>query len=161
VSLARLCAVVGDVRPLGVRGGGARPELPQAGRFPRYGQRAVPGRDTIGGKAFKAAYDRFAAGSSIDQNTISQWTSGKLFEKAIANVFQKARSGPITRDLLFEGLWQIKNEKLGGLAPGITFNKNAPPAQNDCYALLNLTTSGYTAPKGSQFECFKGLPKGF
>jgi branched-chain amino acid transport system substrate-binding protein len=137
------------------------PNFRKLGVFLGTGNAPYQAGDTIGGKAFKAAYDRFAAGSSIDQNTISQWTSGKLFEKAIANVFQKARSGPITRDLLFEGLWQIKNEKLGGLAPGITFNKNAPPAQNDCYALLNLTTSGYTAPKGSQFECFKGLPKGF
>jgi branched-chain amino acid transport system substrate-binding protein len=117
--------------------------------------------DTVGGKAFRAAYDRFAPGSSIDQNTVSQWTSGKLFEKAIANVFETARSGPITRELLFEGLWMIKNEKLDGLAPPISFNKQAPPSQNDCYALLNLTTEGYTAPKGSKFECFKGLPKGF
>ena len=100
-------------------------------------------------------------GSSIDQNLISAWSSGKLFEKAIARVFDKARRGPITTDLILEGLWQIKNEKLDGLASGISFNRNAPPTPNDCYALLNLTTAGFTAPMGSKFECFKGLPKGF
>jgi branched-chain amino acid transport system substrate-binding protein len=137
------------------------PNFRKLGVYLGTGNAPYQAADTAGGKVFKAAYDRFAAGSSIDQNTISQWTSGKLFEKAIANVFQTARSGPITRDLLFEGLWQIKNEKLDGLAPGITFNKTAPPNPNDCYALLNLTTAGYTAPKGSKFECFSGLPKGF
>ena len=55
----------------------------------------------------------------------------------------------------------IKNEKLDGLAPPITFNKNGLPTKNDCYALLNLTTEGYTAPKGAKFECFASLPKGF
>jgi branched-chain amino acid transport system substrate-binding protein len=137
------------------------PNFRKLGVYLGTGNAPYQASDTVGGKAFHAAYDRFAAGSSIDQNTISQWTSGKLFEKAIEKVFQKARSGPITRELLLEGLWQIKNEKLDGLAPGITFNKNAPPNPNDCYALLNLTTSGYTAPKGSKFECFSGLPKGF
>ena len=137
------------------------PNFRKLGVFLGTGNAPYQANDTVGGKAFKAAYDRFAPGSSIDQNTISQWTSGKLFEKAIANVFEKARSGPITRDMLFEGLWMIKNEKLDGLAPGISFNKQAPPTQNDCYALLNLTPNGYTAPKGSKFECFKGLPRGF
>jgi branched-chain amino acid transport system substrate-binding protein len=137
------------------------PNFRKLGVFLGTGSAPYQATDTVGGKAFRAAYDRFAPGSSLDQNTISQYTSGRLFEKAIANVFEKARSGPITRELLFEGLWMIKNEKLDGLAPGITFNKQAPPTQNDCYALLNLTTEGYTAPKGSKFECFKGLPKGF
>ena len=137
------------------------PNFRKLGVYLGTGTAPYQANDTVGGKEFKAAYDRFAPGSSIDQNTISQWASGRLFEKAIANVFEKARGGAITRELLFEGLWMIKNEKLDGLAPSITFNKNAPPTQNDCYALLNLTTEGYTAPKGSRFECFKGLPKGF
>jgi branched-chain amino acid transport system substrate-binding protein len=137
------------------------PNFRKLGVFLGTGNAPYQASDTIGGRLFRAAYDKFAPGSSLDQNTISQWTSGKLFEKAIANVYQKARSGPITRDLLLEGLWMIKNEKLDGLAPGITFNKNAPPDANNCYALLNLTTAGYTAPKGSTFECFPSLPKGF
>ena len=82
-------------------------------------------------------------------------------EKAIANVYEQARSGPITREMVLDGLWQMKNEKLDGLAPGVTYNKNALPNTNNCYALLNLTTTGYSAPKGSKFFCFPSLPKGF
>jgi branched-chain amino acid transport system substrate-binding protein len=137
------------------------PNFRKLGVYLGTGNAPYQADDTLGGRLFKAAYDKFAPGSSIDQNTISQWTSGKLFEKAIANVAEQARSGPITRDLLLDGLWQMKKEKLDGLSPGITFNKNAPPDPNNCYALLNLTTSGYTAPKGSKFFCFDSLPKGF
>jgi branched-chain amino acid transport system substrate-binding protein len=117
--------------------------------------------DNLGARLFRAAYDRFAPGSPIDQNTIGQYTSGRLFEQAVAHVYARARSGPITRDLLLQGLWQIKHETLDGLAPPITFHAMAPPSPSDCYALLNLTPVGYTAPKGSSFRCLTGLPKGF
>ncbi|MGQ0630952.1 MAG: ABC transporter substrate-binding protein [Sporichthyaceae bacterium] len=137
------------------------PNFRKLGVFLGTGTAPYQATDTAGGREFRAAYDRFTPGGSIDQNTISQWASGKLFEKALENVFAKARSGPITGELILEGLWQIKNEKLDGLAPGVTFNKGAPPDQNNCYALLNLTTAGYTAPKGSKFECFPTLPRGF
>jgi branched-chain amino acid transport system substrate-binding protein len=137
------------------------PNFRKLGVFLGTGNAPYQADDTPGGRLFTAAYDTFAPGSSIDQNTISQWTSGKLFEKAVANVFQEARSGPITREMVLDGLWKMKNEKLNGLTPGVTFNENAPPKQNDCYALLNLTPTGYTAPKGSKFDCFAGLPKGF
>ena len=137
------------------------PNFRKLGVFLGTGNAPYQADDTLGGRLFTAAYDKFAPGSSLDQNTISQWTSGKLFEKAVANVYQQARSGPITREMVLEGLWMMKNEKLDGLSPGVTFNKNAPPDANNCYALLNLTTSGYTAPKGSKFYCFPSLPKGF
>ncbi|MGQ0626054.1 MAG: ABC transporter substrate-binding protein [Sporichthyaceae bacterium] len=137
------------------------PNFRKLGVFLGTGTAPYQATDTAGGREFRAAYDRFTPGGSIDQNTISQWASGKLFEKALEKVFTKARSGPITTEMILEGLWQIKNEKLDGLAPGVTFNKGAPPTQNDCYALLNLTTSGYTAPKGSKFECFPNIPRGF
>ncbi len=117
--------------------------------------------DTVGGKEFRAAYDRFAPGSAQDQNTIGGWAAGKLLEAALAKVAGKARSGAVTTQLIMEGLWQIKNEKLDGLAPGITFNTNAPATPTDCYYLLIITTQGYTAPLGSKFECIKALPRGF
>jgi branched-chain amino acid transport system substrate-binding protein len=137
------------------------PNFRKLGVYLGTGTAPYQASDTPGGREFRAAYDRFAPGSSLDQNTISQWASGKLLEKALSHVWKQARSGPITTQVILEGLWQIKNEKLDGLAPGITFHRNAPPTQNDCYALLNLTVEGYTAPLGSTFECFTKLPKGF
>ena len=116
--------------------------------------------DSPGVRGFRAAYDRFAPGSSVDQNSITQFTAGRLFEAAIAAVAASARTGPITRELLLDGLWRIKNETLGGLAPPVTFHRNAPASANDCYASLTIAAAGYAAPKGGRFACFAGLPRG-
>jgi branched-chain amino acid transport system substrate-binding protein len=137
------------------------PNIRKLGAFLGAGNAPFLATDTPGTRAFKAAYDRFAPGSSVDQNSITQFTAGRLFEAAIARVAERARTGPITRELLLEGLWQIKNETLDGLAPPVTFTRNGLPAANDCYAALTIASSGYVAPKGSRFACFTGLPKGF
>jgi branched-chain amino acid transport system substrate-binding protein len=97
----------------------------------------------------------------VDQNSITMFTAGRLFEAAIVRVSAFARAGPITRDLLLDGLWRIKNETLRGLAPPVTFHRAAPPAANDCYASLTIAATGYAAPAGGRFTCFQGLPRGF
>jgi branched-chain amino acid transport system substrate-binding protein len=117
--------------------------------------------DVPGMKEFQEAYNTYAPGSSVDEDTMSAWASGKLFEKALANVSQKARSGPITKDLILEGLWKVKDETLDGIAPPITFNRDGLPSPNDCYFTLTIHAKGYEAPRGSKIGCFKGLPKGF
>ena len=110
---------------------------------------------------FSSAYAKFAGGARLDQNWILAWAAGKLFERALTNVFQKARSGPVTPQLVAEGLWQMKVEMLNGLAPGMSYVKDAPPVQNDCYYLLQLTDVGYTAPFSDRRECLSGLARGF
>jgi branched-chain amino acid transport system substrate-binding protein len=67
----------------------------------------------------------------------------------------------VSTELILEGLWQVKNEKLDGIAPPLTFNRNALPSTNDCAYLLGIKTEGYFAPVGSKVECFRGLPRGF
>ncbi|GAA0605996.1 hypothetical protein GCM10009547_04880 [Sporichthya brevicatena] len=137
------------------------PNVRKLGAF--LGAGNVPFLATEGGgvRAFRAAYERFAPGTSIDQNTISQYASGRLFERAFALVADRARAGTLTRALLLDGLWLVRNETLDGLAPPITFHRAAPPSANDCYGLLHLTPDGYTAPNRGRFTCFTGLPKGF
>jgi branched-chain amino acid transport system substrate-binding protein len=117
--------------------------------------------DTPGAREFRAAYNSYAGGSSVDQNSMSAWASGKLLEAALGNVAQQARSGPITTQLILAGLWKIKNSSLNGLAPGITFNQNGPPGRQDCYYTLTIDNQGYAAPKGSAKTCFTALPPGF
>ncbi|WP_019875168.1 ABC transporter substrate-binding protein [Sporichthya polymorpha] len=137
------------------------PNVRRLGAFLGAGNVPFLATEGVGVRAFRAAYERFAPGTSIDQNTISQYTSGRLFEQAFANVATQARAGALTRGLLLEGLWQVRNETLDGLAPRITFHREAPPSPNDCYGLLHLTNTGYTAPSGGRFTCLSGLPKGF
>jgi branched-chain amino acid transport system substrate-binding protein len=135
--------------------------LKRLGVFLGAANAPFPAVDTVGTRAFRATFDRYSPGAPVDQNSISQYASGRLFEAAIATVYERARNGPITRELLLDGLWRVKDETLDGLAPPVTFTRNGPPAANDCYALLNLAVTGYAAPHGSRFGCFRGLPTGF
>jgi branched-chain amino acid transport system substrate-binding protein len=116
--------------------------------------------DTAGAREFQQAYAAFAQGSSVDQNSMNAWASGKLLEAALGKVTEQARSGPITTALILDGLSKIRNETLDGLAPGITFNRDAPPGRVDCYYTLTIDNTGYQAPKGSAKQCLSGLPSG-
>ena len=116
--------------------------------------------DTAGGREFRAAYDAYAPGSPIDQNSIYAWTSGKLLEAAVAGIASQAAAGPLTTQLVLDGLWTVKAETLGGLAPAITFAKEARPKVNDCYYALAIDEKGYSAPIGSKLTCLRGLPLG-
>jgi branched-chain amino acid transport system substrate-binding protein len=164
---ARSCRALGITAPiatsaLGVSDATANdPNLRALGVYLGNGNAPFTVSDTIGGKEFRDAFAKYAPGSPIDQNTMTGWACGKLFEAALAKVFDKARSGPVTTELILDGLWQLKGEKLDGIAPPLSFNRNALPTSNDCAFLLGIKEQGYFAPIGSRAECFKGLPRGF
>jgi len=110
--------------------------------------------DTAGIKAFHAAMARYAPSNPEDQQTLLGWASGKLFEAALAKVAAKARAGSVTTSMVLEGLWQLKDEKLGGLSPGATFAKGQHAKLVDCYYPLKLDPKGFSAPKGSTPVCY-------
>lgn len=111
--------------------------------------------DTPGAAEFHAAAKQFAPTFKLDQSVMQGWSSGKLFETALEKVAAKARAGDVTTEMILEGLWQVKHEKLGGLSPGVTFEKGKPASAPRCYYVLLLTTNGVTAPLGSKVRCLK------
>jgi branched-chain amino acid transport system substrate-binding protein len=106
--------------------------------------------------AFLTAMERFAASSAPDQQAMLGWAAGKLFEAALGKVSDKARAGKVTTQMVLDGLWQLKNEKLGGLSPGATFTKGEPAKLIDCYYPLKLDEKGFSAPKGAKPVCISG-----
>lgn len=110
--------------------------------------------DTAGIRAFHDATKRYAPSAAEDQQTLLGWAAGKLFEAALAKVSAKARAGNVTTDMVLEGLWQLKNEKLDGLSPGATFTKGSPAKSIDCYYGLRLDEKGFGAVNGSKPVCF-------
>lgn len=110
--------------------------------------------DTPGLQEYNRAMKTFAPNLPPDAVSIAAWSSGKLFEAAIAALGPAARTGPITTEMVLTGLGKIKKETLGGLAPPISFSpgqKKAPPINCVFYELL--TTKGWTAPRGSKPVC--------
>jgi len=109
--------------------------------------------DTPGGAAFHVALNKFGGGQPVDQSTIQGWSSGKLFEAALAKVSARARAGNITTQMILDGLWQLKNETLAGLAPGVSFNKGTHATVVSCYYAIRLDQNGFSAPKKSVKQC--------
>jgi branched-chain amino acid transport system substrate-binding protein len=75
-------------------------------------------------------YDPGLAGSAT---TAAEWTAGMLAVAASG-----ALTATPTSAEFFQGLWSIKNNNLGGLAPPLTFNANAPATPSNCYFLMTL-----------------------
>jgi branched-chain amino acid transport system substrate-binding protein len=79
------------------------------------------------------------------------WLSAKIFEKAAARVSDQ----PTSQDIL-EGLWAMKNETFGGLAPaGLarTFTKNQPTPETFCVFEARIERGGWVAPRGLTPVC--------
>jgi len=110
--------------------------------------------DTPGGMEFAQAQATYAPGAPVDQASMLGYSSGKLFEAAMAQVASAARSGPITTPMVLQGLYALKGETLNGLSPGITFNPSGPTPAVNCYYVLRLDNNGFSAPNGSAKSCF-------
>jgi branched-chain amino acid transport system substrate-binding protein len=109
--------------------------------------------------AFDKAFKQYAPSNAEDQQAMLGWAAGKLFEAALAKVADKARAGNVTTAMVLDGLWQLKNEKLGGLTPGATFVKGDHAVIDDCYYPLKLDGKGFSAPKGNKPVCYGSSAK--
>jgi branched-chain amino acid transport system substrate-binding protein len=75
-------------------------------------------------------YDPSLASSA---STAAEWTAGMLAVAAAGDLTATPTSAQF-----FQGLWGIKNNTLGGLAPPLTFNQNAAATPSNCYFLMTL-----------------------
>jgi branched-chain amino acid transport system substrate-binding protein len=98
--------------------------------------------------AYHQAIQQYAPGIEESGSTAIQWASGELFRKAAAGI------GAVpTTDAIFNGLWALKNETLGGLTPPLTFSAHQPSAQVTCYYLTKISGGRWTAPNGARLQC--------
>jgi branched-chain amino acid transport system substrate-binding protein len=101
-------------------------------------------------KAYQDAIAKTVAGLG-DSNgpTVSQtWVGAELFKKAVLNAGQP----DVTSASIKAGLYMMKGETLGGLAPPLTFVANQPTLVN-CYFVLGIKAGQFTAPQGLKTSC--------
>ena len=111
--------------------------------------------DSAGQREYLAAMRQFAPDLTPDANSSVAWTSGKLFEAAIARLGASARDKDLTTAAILEGLGRVKGETLGGLVPPITFKAGQQAAaRTKCVYVELLTAEGWTTPRGSRRLCF-------
>jgi branched-chain amino acid transport system substrate-binding protein len=98
--------------------------------------------------AYHQAIQQYAPGIEESGSTAIQWASGELFRKAAAGI------GAVpTTDAIFNGLWALRNETLGGLTPPLTFTAHQPSPQVTCYYLTRISGGRWTAPNGARLQC--------
>jgi branched-chain amino acid transport system substrate-binding protein len=109
--------------------------------------------DTPALKTYHAAFEQFYGGPPPDQSTMKGWVSGQLFAAAINKLGAAARKGPITTDMVYQGLYLLRNETLGGLIPPMNYTKGKAAPLVNCYTTIKDTKAGIVAPAGSRFTC--------
>jgi branched-chain amino acid transport system substrate-binding protein len=104
--------------------------------------------DTPAAQEYQQAMKTFAPGIEPSGATALVWTSGKLLEKAASAL--SATPSPLE---IQRGLWALKDETLGGIAPPLTFTQGQPPGKASCYFVVRLVSGKWSAPQGSRTTC--------
>lgn len=75
------------------------------------------------------------------------WDSGKLLQKALE--ISLSRSPVPSTAGLFQALWSIHNETLGGLTPSLSFNQGKPQVEPRCSYEVTVSNDQWVAPSGA------------
>jgi branched-chain amino acid transport system substrate-binding protein len=98
--------------------------------------------------AYDQAMQQYAPGVEGSGSTAIQWASGELFKRAAAGIGAQP-----TTDAVFNGLWALRNETVGGLTPPLTYAAHQASPPVTCYFITKLTAGRWTAPNGARYEC--------
>jgi branched-chain amino acid transport system substrate-binding protein len=105
---------------------------------------------TPGQQEYRAALKKYipSLGDQDDPGPEYAWVAGKLFEKAVS----AAPAGPVSADSIKQGLYSLKDETLGGLAPPLNFVKGEI-AKINCFFVVGIDNGQWVAPQGNKTTC--------
>lgn len=99
-------------------------------------------------REYAAAVARYAPNLEQSGSTSAVWTSGALLRE-----ISKSLPATVTSADFLKGLYQIKGNTLGGLAPPLTFIEGKPAPDFTCYFVQKIVGGKFTAPQGSKQTC--------
>lgn len=102
---------------------------------------------------FHAAFKQYTGSDAPDQSAMKGWVSGQLFAAAINALGTSARTKPLTTAMVFQGLYLLHGETLGGLIPPMTYQKGKPAPIVNCYTTIFVDKHGISSPFGNKFTC--------
>lgn len=105
--------------------------------------------DLPGAQEYQAAIKRYAPTLASSPATSMVWVSGALLRQ----VSRALPASPKPADFL-AGLYQVKNDSLGGLTGALTYVEGKPTPDIPCYFLIQVAGGHFTAPDGSRSHCF-------
>jgi branched-chain amino acid transport system substrate-binding protein len=99
-------------------------------------------------REYQAALARYAPTLEESGTTSAAWVSGALLREA-----SKALPDQPTSADFLKGLWQVKNNDLGGLTGPLTFREGQPAPDFTCYFMQSIKGGKFTAPIGTKQTC--------
>jgi branched-chain amino acid transport system substrate-binding protein len=110
---------------------------------------------TAGVKQMDAAFDKYEpslrSNPDFNELTLQAWVSGLMFQAA-AKAGNLGVNGPPTVKELYKGLYSLKGDTLGGMAPPLTFKPNQPNPIN-CWYWMKVSHGKFTTPYGVKATC--------
>jgi branched-chain amino acid transport system substrate-binding protein len=98
--------------------------------------------------AYQQAIQTYAPSLVSSGASAAEWTSGELAVAASGYLGTTPTSAQF-----FQGLYTIKNNTLGGLAPPLTFNTSAAATAPSCYFEITLGNGKFVDPNGGRPIC--------
>jgi branched-chain amino acid transport system substrate-binding protein len=103
-------------------------------------------------KGYQDAIKRYDPGLPGAGFAAAGWTSGMLLRKALST--QKLDPAkPITTAQVYDGLYALKAETLGGLVPPLTYKKGQPTPSNLCSYRIEFVNGRFVNPDGMKLFC--------
>ncbi|HVX23722.1 MAG TPA: ABC transporter substrate-binding protein [Acidimicrobiales bacterium] len=94
----------------------------------------------------------YASGITASASSTQGWVSGQLFAAAAKAAKFTQIANPTSADVL-KGLYALKKETLGGLAPPLTFTKGKAAGSVSCFFIGGLKNGTFYTPFGSKSFC--------
>jgi branched-chain amino acid transport system substrate-binding protein len=106
-------------------------------------------------RAYQDALRRYDPNGAPGGTASMGWTSAELFKAAVESQGSRATQGPITTQLVLDGLYALRGATLGGLAPSsLTFRPSASGNLGArCYWIVGLSHGAWVAPNGDTQIC--------
>lgn len=101
-------------------------------------------------QVYHAQTNKYAPNEDLNATSSADWASGILAMQAAAG--HLSATNPTSAQFL-QGLYSIKNNNLGGLAPPITFTTGQVPALTSCFFAAQVANNKWTAPSGANLLC--------
>ena len=100
---------------------------------------------------FQDAIKKYAPniGSELGPDAYYAYVAGVLFQTAVQAI---PAGAAITPQAVKQGLYTLKDNTLGGLAPPLTFTPGKPTLV-DCYFTMGLSNGQFTTPVGARYNC--------
>ena len=121
----------------------AQPDLP-------WTAKSAPGIQQMDA-AFNKYEPTLLTNPDFNELAVQAWVTGLLLQDA-GKAGHLGVNGPPTSQELYDGLYALKNDTLGGMAPPLNFKKGQPNPIN-CWYWMKVSHGAFTTPYGLKATC--------